>query len=87
MENKFDGIETQELISELKSRGYVTDLLWSRHDVQAQLDNINSDREDQEIITLEEYEMDNILDGLSFDYHCEQINGEIFDAVWDYIKE
>ena len=61
-------------------------LLWNRNDVQAQIDNINSDREEDEKITLEEYEMDNILDGLSFDYHCERINEEIFDAVWDYIK-
>lgn len=84
--NKFEGIETQELIAELRSRGYVTNLLWNRNDVQAQIDNINSDREEDEKVTLEEYEMDNILDGLSFDYHCERINEEIFDAVWDYIK-
>lgn len=87
MENKFEGVETWDLIKELKSRGYVTELLWCREDVQRQIDNFNDDREEGEKIEMDEMDMDNILDSLSYDYHIERINEEIFDKVWDYVNE
>lgn len=87
MENKFEGVDTWDLIKELKSRGYVTELLWCREDVQRQIDNFNDDREEGEKIEMDEMDMDNILDSLSYDYHIERINEEIFDKVWDYVNE
>lgn len=87
MENKFEGVDTWDLIKELKSRGYVTELLWCREDVQRQLDNLNDDREEGEKIEMDDMDMDNILDSLSYDYHIERINEEIFDKIWDYVNE
>lgn len=87
MENKFEGVDTWDLIKELQSRGYNTELLWCRDDVQRHLDNINEDREDGEKFELDEMDIDNILDSLSYDYHVERLNEEIFDKVWEYVNE
>lgn len=80
-------IESFDLIKELQSRGFNTELLWCRDDVQRHLDNINEDREEGNKVTLDEMEMDDILDSVSYDYHVDRINEEIYDKVWDYVKE
>jgi len=77
-------LDTWDLIKELQNRGWNTELLWCRDDVQKQLDNINSEREEGEKISLDEMEMDDILDSLSYEYHVNRINEEIYDKILDY---
>jgi hypothetical protein len=76
-----------DLINELKSRGVITDLLWNRDDVIMNLERINEDREDHEKLRdLDEMEMDDILESLTFGYYIERINEEISDAILEYLE-
>jgi hypothetical protein len=76
-----------DLINELKSRGVITDLLWNRDDVIMNLERINEDREDHEKLRdLDEMEMDDILESLTFGYYTERINEEISDAILEYLE-
>lgn len=73
-----------DLIQELRSRGYLTDLLWSRDDVGQNLEWINEDREDHEKIRdLDDNEKDDILESLNFGYYTQRINEEIYDKIID----
>jgi hypothetical protein len=84
---KFKDIDTWDLIKELQSRGYNTELLWCRDDVQRQVDDINEGKEEgEEPLVLDDMEKDDILDSLSYNWYCERINEEIYDRVWEYVK-
>lgn len=87
MENKFEGVDTWDLIKELQTRGYNTELVFSIHDVDRHLENINEDREDGEKFELDEMDKENILESLSYDWHCERINEDLFDKIWNYVNE
>lgn len=82
----FDKFTDGELINELESRGYVTNLLFSRDDVQMHLDSINEDRENDDLppVEMDNDEKDHILESIEFDWHIQQINESIFDKVHDY---
>lgn len=82
-------IETFDLIRELKSRGYITDLLFCRADVDWELKQINEQRVDDEEtpVELDEMDKDYILESLNTEWHICRINERIHDAVNDYIKE
>jgi len=54
-------VTDDELIQELESRGYITDLLWCRQDVILNLKRINQDRQ-QKFPDLDLDEQDEILD-------------------------
>ena len=85
MANNLNEVTTRELILELKSRGYTTELLFCLEDVDTQIKNVNEDEDDGKV-ELNEFEKMDILDTLSFDYHISRINEEIFDRVFDHKK-
>jgi hypothetical protein len=72
-----------ELIQELESRGYVTDLLWCRQDVILNLRRINQDREDK-FIGLDQDEQDEILDKINLEYYTRRINEDIINGIFNY---
>ena len=82
-------LETQDLIKELNNRGYDTQLLFSREDVQDQLDSINENREglglEDTKIELSEQNMDDILDDvLGSSMLIEMISEKISNKIYDY---
>lgn len=78
--------EVQDLIKELQFRGYNTNLLWCRDDVVRHFNDINESRGNQEKFPpLEDGEMDEILDDLSYDWYCEKINEEIYNNLQNYL--
>ena len=85
----FEKFTDGELINELESRGYVTNLLFSRDDVQMQLDSLNEDREEEgkEPIELDDDDKDYILESIGFDWYIERMNETIFEKVSDYFDE
>lgn len=85
-DNKIDlsKIESWDLVKELKSRGYYTNLIYSPYDVDLQLDNINSDREEEDYIKLEEDDKKDILDScFNTDWYCEQLNERLEEYILD----
>jgi hypothetical protein len=87
MSEQLKEIDTWDLIKELQSRGWNTELLFGRDDVKRQYDIINEDREEGEKFPpMDEMDMDNILESLSYEYNCERINEEIYDKVWEYLN-
>jgi len=86
MTNNLKEITTSELILELKSRGFTTDLLFCLEDVDRQIKNVNDDVDDDEKLELDDLEKLDILDTLSFDYFISRINEEIFDKVHEHRK-
>ena len=80
-------IESNDLITELKSRGYKTDLLYHIEDVNLQIDYLNGDREDDEQIKLDDLEKEQVLDDVFYrlDYYYERINSDIQDKVLEYV--
>jgi hypothetical protein len=87
-DNKIDlsQIKSWDLVDELKSRGWYTNLIYTPSDVDMQLESINGDRdeEDGNIIVLEEDDKKEILD-LCFntDYFCERLNESLEDYILD----
>lgn len=73
-----------ELIQELESRGYVTDLLWCRQDVILNLKRINQDREDK-FIDLDQDEQDEILEKINLEYYTRRINEDIINAIYGHL--
>jgi hypothetical protein len=79
-------IDSRDLMLELKSRGYYTDLIFGLNDVKYHVDSINSDREevDGNIITLEEDDMKDILDNcFNTDWYCERMNDSLEEHILD----
>jgi hypothetical protein len=78
-----------DLIKELQNRGWNTELLFCRDDIQTQVESLNEYRavEGKEPITLNDEDKDNILESLSYEWHCERINEEIYDKVFEFIEE
>jgi len=82
-------LDTQDLIRELNNRGYDTQLLFNREDVQDQLDSINENREglglEDTKIELSEQNMDDILDDvLGSSMLIEMISEKISNKIYDY---
>lgn len=79
-------IDSRDLMLELNSRGYYTDLIFSIHDVDSMLDSINGDREENEnqIVLTKEDKM-NILDNsFNTDWYCERMNNDIDDEILNH---
>ena len=75
---------TTELIDELKSRGYYTDLIFCRDDVQWQLNQVNKDEVGfyNEKILLTDNDMDIIFeDHVNVEAINESVNGSIYDGI------
>ena len=81
--NMFENVTDGELINELESRGYVTNLLFCREDVKMQLESINEEREDQNEppLVLDDDDADAVLNELNFDYPTEMINDRIYNLI------
>lgn len=84
--SQFENFTDGELINELESRGYVTELLFNREDVQMHLDSVNEDRENDDLppVEMDDDEKDYILESIEFDWYIQQINESIFDKVHGY---
>lgn len=82
-------IETFDLIRELKSRGYITDLLFSRASVDWELKQINEQRVDdeQEPVVLDDMDKDYILAAINSEWFTSRISESIAEVTNDYIKE
>ncbi len=78
-----------DLITELQKRGWNTELLFCKADVQIQLESINEDREAEgkEPLVLTDDDKENILESLSYEWHCERMNEEIYGKVLEFIEE
>lgn len=77
-------MDTNQLINELKSRGYYTELLFCREDVLNQLQEINDGIMSVDIkkIVLTEEDMDKILDShINAEWLCEKINDSIYNGI------
>ena len=73
-----------DLIDELKSRGYYTELLFCRKDVLNQLQEINDGIMSVDIkkIVLTEDDIDEILDShINVGWLCEKINDSIYNGI------
>jgi hypothetical protein len=87
-ENKIDlsKINSWDLVDELKSRGWYTNLIYTPSDVDMRLESINGDREniDGNIIVLDEDDKKEILDYcFNTDYFCELMNESLDDYILD----
>ncbi len=77
-------VTDDELIQELESRGYVTDLLWCRQDVILNMKRINQDREDK-FPELDQDEQDEILEKINLEYYTRRINEDIINAIYGHL--
>ena len=78
-------IDKWDLIDELKSRGYYTDLLYCIDDVDMQTDYINEERADDKKITLSEEQKLEVLDNsFNHGWYCEQMNVDIQTQILKY---
>jgi hypothetical protein len=75
------------LIIELQSRGYMTNLLFNRYDVDNQLQSVNDDLKGINL-TMTDEQKDFILDTeLPIDRTCENINDAIYGAIYNMFSE
>ena len=77
-----------DLMKELESRGYFTDLIFGTQDVDFNLEHmVNSDREEDEKLVLTDEEKMEILDScFSVDWYSEQMNNDIYEEILRYEK-
>ena len=83
-------IDSWDLIKELKSRGWYTNLIYTPSDVDLQLDSINGDRdeEDGNIIVLSDDDKAEILDNcFNTDWYCELMNERLEEYILDYYDD
>ena len=79
-------LSDNNLISELRSRGYQTGLLFDLTDVDRQISKMNGDIDEDDAkspVILEDYEKENILDAVfeNVDYYISRINSDIQDKI------
>lgn len=78
-------IDSRDLMLELKSRGYYTDLIFGISDVDMQLESINDSRDESDIIVLTDDDKRDILDMcFNTDWYCERMNDDISDEILKY---
>ena len=81
-------LSDDNLIDELRNRGYQTELLFNLTDVDRQIEIMNEDIDEDDDdakspIVLCDYEKENILDAVfeNVDYYIERINSDIQDKI------
>jgi hypothetical protein len=80
-------LDTRDLIEELQNRGYNTELLFCREDVETQLDSIREGYPGLEL-TMTDEDKDNILDGdIPTNWVCERINESLYDGVFNLFSD
>lgn len=83
---KLKEVSTRDLIQELKNRGYKTDLIFGLLDVEYQLEQVNADREEDDVIILDEDDKNEILERVFYatDYYTQLIYDNIEEKILDY---
>lgn len=82
-------VNSWDLIKELESRGYFTDLIFGTQDVDANLVFINDARVDkgEEPIELTKDEKEEIVKScFNVDWYAEQMNDDIYEQILRYEK-
>lgn len=78
-------VDSWDLMKELKSRGYYTDLIFGVSDVDTQLESINDGRdEDNQIVLSEEEKMDVLDSCFSVEWYCQRMNEDIEQELLDH---
>ena len=80
-------IPTDSLIEELGKRNVRTELIYSIEDVDIALENINSERDEDDEIKLTDEQKLSIISDLDFDYESGLINDTIEDSIFREIGE
>jgi hypothetical protein len=79
-------VDSWDLMKELKSRGYYTQLIYSPSDVDMLLDTINDNRDEEngDIIVLCKEDKETILqDCFNTDWYCERMNDDVVEHILD----
>ena len=79
-------VDSWDLMKELKSRGYYTQLIYSLSDVDMLLDTINDNRDEEngDIIVLCKEDKETILqDCFNTDWYCERMNENLEEHILD----
>lgn len=81
-------IDSWDLMKELKSRGYCTELIFGIRDVDFNLEHlVNSDREEGEKIVLTDDEKIEILENcFDWDRYFEKMHDDIYEEILKYEK-
>lgn len=79
----------RELMDELESRGYKTELLFCLLDVANQLNSLNKERADDDLppVVMDEGDMGDILDKINFDWLISRANDNISEAISEFADE
>ena len=78
-------VDSWDLMKELKSRGYYTDLIFGVSDVDTQLESINDGRdEDNQIVLTEDEKMDVLDSCFNTDWYCQRMNEDIEQELLDH---
>ena len=78
-------VEVYDLIKELNSRGYKTDLVYGKQDVNWVLEEINDFREEDSQIQLDDSDVEEILDYIFL--NTEQTDRHIRNSIRDIILD
>lgn len=79
----------RELIDELESRGYKADLLFSRTDVEYELQTINKERAEENLppVVMTDEDKDDVLGHIKFEWLSSRANDDISEAVSEFVEE
>ena len=76
------GATIEDLKKELTNRGYFTDNMWHKDDVESQLAYYNEENPDKKQLTIDDIDWNGILYGaLTNDWIIEQINVSIYNEI------
>lgn len=79
---ELSGANTEDLKKELTSRGYFTDNMWHKDDVEGQLVYYNEENPDKKQLTIEDIDWNGILySALTDEWIVEQIQSTIYDDI------
>ena len=79
-------VDSWDLMKELKSRGYYTQLIYSPSDVDMLLDSINDNRDEEngDIIVLSEDDKIDVLHScFNTDWFCDRMNDDLVEHILD----
>ena len=80
-------VDSWDLMKELKSRGYYTDLIFGIEDVNSHIHSINEgrDEDDKNQIVLTDDEKRDILDScFNTDWYCQRMNEDIEEEILNH---
>jgi hypothetical protein len=75
-------LTNRDLLDELQSRGYYTDLIFCTEDVDMQLESINEERdEDKQIVLTNEQKVEALTESFNVGWYCERMNEDIYNHI------